>query len=68
MRVYSHEDLFSSFKEKERPTPVTTNEGNSLKYLKVRILQTDKGISTDQTHQVKPTVIDHWFHPGIVGR
>ena len=67
--VYSHEDLFSAFKtHMERFVPVTTQEGNVLKYLNIQIVQTDQGISIDQTHHIKTKILDHWFPPDTVER
>ena len=66
---YSHEDLFLAFEtHMERFVPVTTQEGNILKYLNIQIVQTDQGISIDQTHQIKTKILDHWFPPDTVKR
>ena len=66
--VYSHEDLFLYSKiHMHIFVQVMTQEGNSLKYVNVRIIQIDQGICIDQTHHIKATIINHWFPPGMVG-
>ena len=52
----------------ERFVPVTIQEGNALKYLNIRIVQTDQGISIDQTHHIRTKILDLWFPPGTVER
>ena len=47
----------------ERFVPVTTQDGKVMKYLNMRIIQTDEGISIDQTHHIKTTILDNWFLP-----
>ena len=67
--AYSHEDLFSTFKKHmERFVPVTVQQGNVLKYLNIRIVQTDQGISIDQTHHIRTKILDLWFPPATVER
>ena len=41
--------------------PITVQEGHTLKYLNLRIIQTDQGVSFDQTHHIKTNIVDEWF-------
>ena len=50
----------------ERFVPVTVQEEHVLKYLNIWIVQTDQGISIDQTHHIRTTILDVWFSPGTV--
>ena len=43
--------------------PATVQTGMVLKYLNVKIVQTDFGISIDQTQHIKITIIDRFFPP-----
>ena len=48
--------------------PVTVQTGTVLKYLNVKIVQTDFGISIDQTQHIKTTLIDRLFPPNRTER
>ena len=48
--------------------PVTAQTGKVLKYLNVRIIQTDMGISIDQTQHIKTNVIEKFFPPNRTDR
>ena len=41
----------------ERVIPVTIQDGKVMKYLNMRIIQTHKGISINQTHHIKTTLL-----------
>ena len=43
--------------------PVTAQTGIVLKYLNIRIIQTDLGISIDQTQHIKTNIVDKYFPP-----
>ena len=55
-------------KHTERFVPVTVKEGHVLTYLNIRIVQTDQGLSIDQTHHIRTNILDVWFPPGTVER
>ena len=56
------ESLFANLvKHLEQYVPVTVQDGHILKYLNLRIIQTDQGISFDQTHHIKTNIVDEWF-------
>ena len=62
--AYSHEHLFADFKKHmDRYVPTTVQTGHVLKYLNQRVVQSDQGISYDQTHHIKTNVIDLFFPP-----
>ena len=48
----------------KRFVPITTQDDAVMKYLNVRLVQTDLGISIDQTHHIKTTILDPWFPKG----
>ena len=57
--VYFHEYPFLFLKSHMNIfVIVTPQEGNNLKYLDEQIIQTDQGISIDQTQQIKITIIN----------
>ena len=69
MCTYTTEKLFSMFKEHmEKFVPVTVQTAAVMKYLSLRIIQSDLGISIDQTHHIKTSILDKWFPPGMVER
>ena len=45
----------------EEYVPITIQEGPVIKYLNIRIIQTELGISIDQTHHIQTSVLDTWF-------
>ena len=58
--AYLHEDLFSTFKKHMKHfVPVTIQEWNILKYLNIGIVQTDQGISIDQTHHIRTNFLTY---------
>ena len=46
---------------------ITTQDAAVVKYLNVRIVQSDMGIRIDQTHHIKSTILDVWFPPATTG-
>ena len=59
---YNHPDIFYGFRNfVEKIVPTTFQEGNKLKYLNFRIIQSEHGISIDQTEHIKKNVIDTYF-------
>ncbi len=40
---------------------ITVQTGSVLKYLNIRIVQSEYGISFNQTHHIKTTIIRKWF-------
>ena len=62
--VCSNDQNFARLKtHMERFVPVTTQDGKVMKYINTRIIQTDEGISIDQTHRIKTAILDNWFPP-----
>ena len=56
------ENLFTNLvNHLEQYVPITVQEGHTLKYLNLRIIQTDQGVSFDQTHHIKTNIVDEWF-------
>ena len=57
---YTSYDLFQSLsKHISAFVPITTQENKKVyKYLNCQIVQTDMGISFDQTHHIKTTIIE----------
>jgi len=47
---------------------ITVQKGSALKYLNVRIIQSELGISYDQTHHIRTSVLDVWFPPTTTER
>jgi len=43
--------------------PFTTQDKKVMEYLNMRVIHTDVGISIDQTHHIKSTILDAWFLP-----
>jgi hypothetical protein len=59
---YSTPTLYSMLQvHMKKFVPITTQEGQVMKYLNVRIVQSDMGISIDQTHHIQTTILDKWF-------
>ena len=62
---YTHDNVFSAFlTHMEKFVPITTQDGTVLKYLNLRIVQSDLGISFDQTHHIQTTIVDEAFPAG----
>ena len=62
--AFSKEYIFADFmKFMDSILPVTAQTGTVLKYLNVRIIQTDMGISIDQTQHIKTNVVEKYFPP-----
>lgn len=69
MCTYTSEGLFVLFqKHMERFVPITTQDEMVMKYLSLRVIQSDQGISIDQTHHIKTSILDKWFPEGMVER
>ena len=67
--AFSKEYIFADFmKFMDSVLPVTAQTGKVLKYLNVRIIQTDMGISIDQTQHIKTNVIEKFFPPNRTDR
>ena len=63
------ESLFANLvKHLEQYVPVTVQDGHILKYLNLRIIQTDQGVSFDQTHHIKTNIVDEWFPASKIER
>ena len=63
--AYSHVALFTSLQDHLKQfVPITAEDGTILKYLNVRIIQSDLGISMDQTHHIKTNVLNRWYPKG----
>ena len=62
--AFTKEYVFADFKNfMDSLVPVTVQTGTVLKYLNVKIVQTDFGISIDQIQHIKTTIIDRFFPP-----
>ena len=60
----SSDSLFARLCEHiRRFVPITIQDGSVIKYLNVRIIQTELGISIDQTHHIRTSILDNWFKP-----
>ena len=67
--AFSHENVFANFmKFMDGFVPVTAQTGTVLKYLNLRIIQTDYGISYDETQHIKSTIVDKFFPPNMTER
>ncbi len=42
---------------------ITIQTGSVLKYLNICVVQSEYGISFEQTHHIKTTIIDKWLPP-----
>ena len=61
----SNEELFGMFANHlARFVAITVQTGHVLKYLNIRIVQTDQGISIEQTHHIQSTILEPWFPTG----
>ena len=59
---YDDEDLFNRFMTHMNQFAKTTyQEGKVLKYLSTRIIQSDMGISIDQTSHIITRILEKWF-------
>ncbi len=47
---------------------ITVQTGSVLKYLNIRVVQSEFGVSFNQTHHIKTTIIDKWFPPSSTER
>ena len=60
----SNDEIFACLHTRiDRFVPVTIQEGQVMNYINMRVIQTNKEISIDQTHHIKTTILDHWFPP-----
>ena len=60
--AFTSRNLFVGFiAHMSRCFPVTYKEGPKLSYLNLRIVQSEHGISIDQTEHMRETILDHWF-------
>ena len=60
--AYSSVELFYALKKHiKKYVPVTTQEGPELHYLNLRIIQSQYGVSYDQTEHIKDIILDEWF-------
>ena len=67
--AFSKEHIFSDFmKFMGSILPVTAQTGTVLKYLNIRVIQTDMGISIDQTQHIKTNVVEKYFPPNRTER
>ena len=60
--AFTKEYVFSDFMVfMDSLFPVTAQTGTVLKYLNLRIIQTDYGVSIDQTQHIKTKIVDKYF-------
>ena len=59
---YDSQDMWNRFMtHMNRFVKTTSQGGNVLKYLSTRIIQTDLGVSFDQTSHIFTRILDKWF-------
>ena len=60
--AHSSDGIFYRFTEHmKKYVPITIESASVMKYLNCRIVQTDLGVSFDQTHHIRTTILDVWF-------
>ena len=60
--AFTKEYVFADFKNFiDSLVPITVQTGTVLKYLNVRIIQIDYGVSIDQTQHIKTKIVDKYF-------
>ena len=65
--AYSNELIFESLcKHLEQYFDITTKTGMLLKYLNVRIIQSEHGISLDQSEHIQDHIINKYFPPAKI--
>jgi hypothetical protein len=67
--AYSRTEIFYALRDfMLKFVDVTSQEGNRLSYLNLRIVQSQFGISYDQTEHIQENILDFWFPPDTTER
>lgn len=62
--AYNHKSIFDKLCAKMRTMfDITTKEGTKFKYLNLEIIQTEHGVSYDQTDHIQRKIINKYFPP-----